>query len=408
MKEGLNTELKGLNSQPEIQNYLKELNINTKISKEERRLRELEIVEILNAAYNLPNDTPITDVKKTLDKLIKIKQNNESILTESNNQIIDELITRFNSIFNKSTNSSTFEKKLQNFQANKEKYRNSEDLEILKELLEKVKKLLLIKGISEDNKKQLKLEKRLIQERIRLLNNYNLQGIVSTQDLNVKNRLGLNNLNQLNSVQSKKNHIKFKKARKADKTWYSKINNILFNTDTIPVDEYYINNEDLYKRKEKVNIQQIIQKLEKNLESSENNKNKKEKTNEINRLTKKIQKGRTTTTTISRINKYVLKFIDDIAEPLLKKISKNNKKSKFLTEKGREINTEESVSKLAEIKRVLLEIFRRSFGDLSSIPISELFYNFFISFNRYPQYEKFLKISYQRENNDDSFVISFY
>jgi hypothetical protein len=401
IKEGLNKELIGTNNKQEIQNYLTKLNINTQISKEERRLRELEIVKILNTANKLPNDIPILDIKKMQDKLIRIKENNKDILTESNNEIIDELIKKFQSLYTKSTNSSTFDNKLANFEENKEKYRNSDNLEKLKELLEKVKLLLKIKGIPEKNIKQLKSDKKEIKKRIELLEKPNLQGIVSDSR---------NNLSKL------KKSIKEKKSKKrgTEKEWYSKINNILFNTETIPIDKSYINKEDLYERKEKkekVEIEKIIKKLIKNLNSSKNNQNIEEKSNEINRLTKKLQSDkRKPSITIARINKYVLKFIDDIAEPLLLHITKNSKKSKFLTKQGLDINLQERESRLPKIKEDLLEIFRRSFGDESPIPISKLFFNFFISFNRNSKYENFLKISYPRNNNNkdsNTFVISF-
>ena len=167
MKEILSKELEGLNSQQDIQNYLTQLNINKRISNEQRRLRELEIVGILHAANNLPNDTPISDIKKTLDKLIKIKENNSDILTVSNNQIIDALISSFRSIYNKSTNSSTFQEKYEEYnKLNK----NTEDLEKLNKLLENIKLLLEIQGIPKDIKKKLQKEEELIKARIAFSN----------------------------------------------------------------------------------------------------------------------------------------------------------------------------------------------------------------------------------------------
>jgi hypothetical protein len=167
MKEGLNKELEGFNSRQDIKNYLIQMNINKRISNEQRRLRELEIVGILNAANNLPNDTPILDIKKTLDKLIKIKESNSDILTESNNEIIDELISKFMSIYNKSNNSLTFQEKYEEYnKLNK----NTEDLEELKKLSKKIELLLKIQGIPKNIKKQLEKEEELIKRRIALSN----------------------------------------------------------------------------------------------------------------------------------------------------------------------------------------------------------------------------------------------
>jgi hypothetical protein len=216
IKEGLNKELIGTNNTQEIQNYLTQLNINKQISKEERRLRELEIVKILNTANKLPNDIPILDIKKMKDELIKIKENNKNILTESNNEIIDELIKKFKSIYNKSTNSSTFKNKSENFKANKNKYINSEDLEQLKEFLEKVNKLLKIQGITDKNKKELKLEKRVIKERIALLEQPNLQGIVSSSTTKQ------NNSNSKPKSKSKKDKKQKSESKPEPKSWIEK------------------------------------------------------------------------------------------------------------------------------------------------------------------------------------------
>jgi hypothetical protein len=185
MKDSLTKklELKGINKKQEIQNYLKQLNINKKISNEERRLKELEITKILNAANNLPNDTPIVNIRKTLDKLVNIKERNESILTQSINEKIIGLIKRFKDLNNSITNSINFEKKLQFFKNTKKNYQklsNLSDLSDLNNLLENVKKSLKIQGISEINKKELKMDKRLIEERISLLQKPNLQGIVKS------------------------------------------------------------------------------------------------------------------------------------------------------------------------------------------------------------------------------------
>jgi hypothetical protein len=169
MKDGLTKklELEGINEQQEIQNYLKQLNINKKISNEQRRLRELEIVGILYAANNLPNDTSIPDIKKTKNELIKIKESNSDILTESNIQIFDALISRFQSLYNESNNSSTFENKYKEYnKLNK----NTEDLEKLNELLKNIKLLLKIQEIPKDKKRELQKDKELIKARIALSN----------------------------------------------------------------------------------------------------------------------------------------------------------------------------------------------------------------------------------------------
>jgi hypothetical protein len=360
IQEGLKKELEGNNTQHEIQNYLTQLNINKRISNEQRRLRELEIVEILHAANNLPNDTPITDVKKTLDKLIKIKESNSDILTESNNQIIDNLIERFKSVFNQS---STFENKLQNFQANKEKYKKSIKLEELKELLDKVKKLLVIQGISEDNKKQLKLEKRLIRERIDLLEKPNLRKFTSLNEPNEK----------------AKKEKKFR-IRGEEKAWYSKIDNILFiskeNTNKIRKEKM------IEKRVDEEKIKEYKSKF---LKLIINFYNKDEFIDEV------------------YINDIVKDFIDKIALPLWNKLNKKQLEFKK--------NKNPPQQEIYRLKIELQNIFMDCIDDKEKITISNLFYRFLYRINRFSKYAGVLNLTFNRKSNNTDeqnldFVIS--
>ena len=382
MKKGLNKELEGLNSQQEleglnsqqkIQNYLTQLNINKRISKEERRLRELEIVEILKAANNLSNDKPITDIKKTLDKLIKIKENNKNILTESNNQIIDELIKRLKSIYNKSNNSSTFESKLQKFETNKEKYKNSKDVNELNELLEKVILLLNIKGINKKKIDDLKLDKDSIKKRIK--------------DLEIPNLTKFISLKEEGKVKNLK--TKVSKQRGEEKEWYSKIDNILF-----------ISKENTNKIRKEKKIQN-----RKNKEKIEKYKSKFLKlvidfSNEDGNVDEVY------------INDTVKDFIDKIALPLWYKLNVNKKLNKKLNFMKNKFSTNKTPpqEEIDRLKIKLQNIFMDRFHyDKEKITISNLFYRFFINFDI--MYNKFLKIIFNKKSNktDDQnldFVIS--
>ena len=384
MKKGLNKELEGLNSQQEleglnskqeIQNYLTQLNINTKISKEEKRLRKLEINKFIKEANNLPKDIPITNVKKTLDNLIKIKESNSDILTESNNnQKIDELIERFQSLYNQSSNSSTFENKLQNFETHKEKYKISIKLEELNELLDKVKKLLAIQGISIENTNQLKLEKRFIEERIALL-----------EKTNLKNFTSLNHPTKKEKVKK----IKAREERGEEKEWYSKIKNILFiskeNTNQIEKEKK------IKKRITKEKIEKYKSKFLKLIIAISNEDGN---VNEV------------------YINDTVKDFIDKIALPLWNKLNKKlNKKLNFMKNKF-STNKTPPQEEIDRLKIDLQNIFMVCFhDDKEKITISNLFYRFFLNFNKKSMYNSFLKISYKKDsnNNDEQdldFVIS--
>lgn len=384
MKKGLNKELEGLNSQQEleglnsqqkIQNYLTQLNINTKISKEEKRLRKLEINKFIKEANNLPKDIPITNVKKTLDNLIKIKESNSDILTESNNnQIIDDLIKKFQSLYNQSSNSSTFENKLQNFETHKEKYNKSIKLEELNELLDKVKKLLAIQGISIENTNQLKLEKRFIEERIALL-----------EKTNLKNFTSLNHPTKKEKVKK----IKAREERGEEKEWYSKITNILFiskeNTNQIEKEKK------IKKRITKEKIEKYKSKFLKLIIAISNEDGN---VNEV------------------YINDTVKDFIDKIALPLWNKLNKKlNKKLNFMKNKF-STNKTPPQEEIDRLKIDLQNIFMVCFhDDKEKITISNLFYRFFLNFNKKSMYNSFLKISYKKDsnNNDEQdldFVIS--
>jgi len=171
IKQGLNTRLQDMNNNGvsrKIRNYLTELNINTKISNEQTRLIRLrisEIIQILDNANHLSNNSPIADVKRKLVELIKIKEKNTSILTENNNQRIDLLIKKLKNIISNSTSFETYPEKIEAYESlNK----NTEDLDKLNDLLELAESILKIEGIPKDIKKKLKKDVELIKTRIDL------------------------------------------------------------------------------------------------------------------------------------------------------------------------------------------------------------------------------------------------
>ena len=226
MKNSLNKQLLFLNanSKQPISNYLTALDLDSKISQGKNKKRGLEIAEFLDYAINLrnSNNAKISEIKKTLDKLKEIKEkNNRFFNTETEKEIINELIDDLSIIYNSTTNDSDYPNRLQKYLEEKgnklnnvSKLNNATKIE---ELLEKIK-FLSKYSKSEKNKIMLKNNKKTLETKLSLMKimeeSKKFAALSAQPSEPKKSRVQKQTVN-----------------RGTEKEWFAKIKNIVYRSD---------------------------------------------------------------------------------------------------------------------------------------------------------------------------------